>query len=121
LWLAFAPLVSGTDGRAPLLWAVVFHLVSNSGWLYVAPIALALFATRAPESVRGMMVGANYLNVFFASVIAGRIGGLYEQVSASTFWLIHAAIVAGGGLGLLVFSGALRRLFAAGMDAPADR
>jgi POT family proton-dependent oligopeptide transporter len=121
-WLAFAPLVSGSDGRAPLLWAVVFHLVSNSGWLYVAPIALALFATRAPESVRGMMVGANYLNVFFASVIAGRIGGLYEeQVSASTFWLIHAAIVAGGGFALLVFSGALRRLFAAGMDAPADR
>jgi POT family proton-dependent oligopeptide transporter len=118
LWLAGASLVSGGDGRAPLLWAVAFHLISNSGWLYVAPIALALFATRAPESVRGMMVGANYLNVFFASVVAGRIGGLYEeQVSASTFWLIHAGVVAGGGLALLVLGGGLRRLLSAGIEA----
>jgi POT family proton-dependent oligopeptide transporter len=117
LWLAGAPLVSGEDGRAPLLWAVAFHLISNSGWLYVTPIALALFATRAPESVRGMMVGANSLNVFFASVIAGRIGGLYEAVSASTFWMIHAAIVAGGGLALLVLSPGLRRLLGAGIEA----
>jgi POT family proton-dependent oligopeptide transporter len=117
LWLAFAPLVSGADDRAPLLWAVAFHLISNAGWLYVAPIALALFATRAPESVRGMMVGANSLNVFFASVIAGRIGGLYEQVSASTFWLIHAAIVAGGGVALLALGEGLRRLLSAGIDA----
>jgi POT family proton-dependent oligopeptide transporter len=115
LWLATASLVSGADGRAPLLWAVAFHLISNSGWLYVAPIALALFATRAPESVRGMMVGVNSINVFFAAVIAGRIGGLYEQVSASSFWLIHAAIVAGGGLALLVFGGPLRRLLSAGI------
>jgi POT family proton-dependent oligopeptide transporter len=99
-----------------LLWAVAFHLISNSGWLYVTPIALALFATRAPESVRGMMVGANSLNVFFASVIAGRIGGLYESVSASAFWLIHAAIVAGGGLALLVLGRPLRRLLGAGME-----
>lgn len=117
LWLAGAPLVSGADGRAPLHWAVAFHLISNSGWLYVTPIALALFATRAPEPVRGMMVGANSLNVFFASVIAGRIGGLYEQVDASTFWLIHAAIVGGGGVALLAFAGSLRRLLSAGIDA----
>jgi len=122
LWLALAPLVSGGDGRAPLLWAVAFHLISNSGWLYVAPIALALFATRAPESVRGMMVGANSLNVFFASVVAGRIGGLYEeQVSASTFWLIHAAIVAGGGLALLLLARPLRRLLSAGFGARENR
>jgi amino acid transporter len=64
-----------------------------------------------------MMIGANYLNVFFASTIAGRIGGLYEeQVSASTFWLIHAAVVAGGGVALLVLSRPLRKLLSAGID-----
>lgn len=114
LWLAAAPLMAGPDGRAPLLWAVAFHLVSNGGWLFAVPIALALFATRAPESIRGMMIGVNSLNVFVGSVISGRIGGLYEQVSATTFWTIHAAIVAAGGLSLLLFGGSLRRLFAAG-------
>jgi len=110
-WLAVAPLVSGADGRAPLLWAVAFHLISNIGWLYVTPISLALFGTRAPEKVRGMMMGVVQLNVFAGSVISGRIGGTYEHVSASAFWLIHAAIVAGGGLGLLLAGGLLRRLF----------
>ncbi|MDB5719787.1 MAG: transporter [Alphaproteobacteria bacterium] len=116
LWLAGADWVAGTDGRAPLLWAVVFHLVSNSGWLYTVPIALALFATRAPESMRGMMIGANSLSVFVGSVISGRIGGLYEQVSAPAFWSLHAAIVGGGGVALLLFSRSLRRLFASGAE-----
>jgi POT family proton-dependent oligopeptide transporter len=120
LWLAAAPWVSGADGRAPLLWAVAFHLVSNSGWLYAVPISLALFATRAPESLRGMMIGANSLSVFAGSVISGRIGGLYEQVSATAFWTIHAAIVAGGGVALLLFGGLLRRLFASGAQAPSQ-
>ncbi len=116
-WLAAAPLVSGADGRAPLLWAVAFHLISNIGWLYVTPIALALFATKAPEKVRGMLMGVVQLNVFVGSVVSGRIGGSYEYVSPSTFWLIHAAVVGGGGIALFLFAGVLRRLFA---DAGAD-
>lgn len=57
-----------------------------------------------------------FAHVFFASAIAAPIGGLYEeQVSASSFWLIHAAIVAGGGLALPAFGGPLRRLLSAGI------
>lgn len=118
LWLAAASLMADEGGRTPLLWAIAFHLISNGGWLFTVPIALALFATRAPESIRGMMIGVNSLNVFVGSVISGRIGGLYEEVSATAFWTIHAAIVAGGGIGLLLFGGGLRRLFASGQDAP---
>jgi POT family proton-dependent oligopeptide transporter len=61
-----------------------------------------------------MMIGVNSLNIFAGSLISGRIGSLYEQVDASTFWMIHAAIVAGGGIGLLLFGGLLRRLLAQG-------
>jgi hypothetical protein len=60
--------------------------------------------------------GASSLNVFFACLIPGSIGGLCEQVSASTFWLIHAGIVACGGLALLAVGGPLRRLLAAGVE-----
>jgi POT family proton-dependent oligopeptide transporter len=107
-WLALAPLASGPDGRAPLLWAVAFHLSSNIGWLYFTPIAMAFFAARAPAPMRGTMLGVNYLNAFFGSVISGRLGGLYEQMSAPHFWLLHAAIVAGGGVCLLVLARPLR-------------
>jgi POT family proton-dependent oligopeptide transporter len=63
---------------------------------------MAFFASRAPARLRGTILGVNYLNAFFGSVISGRLGGLYEQLSPSRFWLLHAAIVAGGGLCLLV-------------------
>lgn len=117
LWLAAAPLVSGADGRAPLLWAVAFHLLSNIGWLYFTPISLAIFATKSPKAVRGTMIGVNALTAFFGSVVSGRLGGLYEHLPAARFWLIHAAIVGGGGIGIWLVRRPLRRLLEGAPDA----
>lgn len=113
-WLALAPSVSGADGRAPLLWAIGFHLLSNIGWLYFVPIAVALFAAKAPAGLRGTMLGVNLLATFCGSVISGRIGGLYETLPPTPFWLLHAAIVAGAGLGIAAVARPLR----ARLDGP---
>ena len=110
-WLALAPIASGPDGRAPLLWAVAFHVGSNVGWLFAAPIAMALYGAMAPEKYRGSMMGMLQINVFIGSVISGRIGGYYEQWSAPRFWLLHAAIASAGGIGLWLSAKPLRRLF----------
>jgi POT family proton-dependent oligopeptide transporter len=59
VWLALAPLVSGADGRAPLLWPVAFHVISNLGAVYYAPVVLALFAAQAPARLRGTLIGVN--------------------------------------------------------------
>ena len=112
VWLAAAPFVSGADGRAPLLWAVAFHLISNIGWLYFAPISLALYATKSPPSLRGTLVGINYLSTFVASIASGRLGGYYETMDPTRFWLMHAAIVGGGALALALLARPLRRLLA---------
>lgn len=109
-WLALAPLVAGADGRAPLLWAVAFHLLSNTGWLFFTPVVLALFADRAPESRRGLMIGVQSLAVFAGSTVSGRLGGLYERWAPADFWLLHAGIVAGGGVALLAAAPWLRRV-----------
>lgn len=108
-WLALAPLVS-VDGRAPILWAIGFHLLSNIGWLYTAPIALALYGGRSPTAVRGTMLGVNYLMVFAASTISGRLGGLYEVISPSAFWMVHSAIAATGGVALLLLARPIERV-----------
>jgi len=109
-WLALSPLVA-IAGKVPLLWAIGFHLLSNIGWLYFTPIALALFASKSPVSLRGTMIGVNYMAVFFASTISGRFGGLYETLSPSAFWLLHSAIVGGAGIGLMLIARPLRRRF----------
>jgi POT family proton-dependent oligopeptide transporter len=108
-WLGCAYLVSGPDGRAPLLWAVAFHLGSNIGWLYFSPIAIALFSRLAPRRVNATMVGIYYLSIFFGSVISGRLGGLYERISPFAFWSLHAGLVGFGGVVLLAIGWARRR------------
>ncbi len=108
LWLALAGLVFGA-ARTPLLWAVFFHLLSNLGWLYFTPIMAALFVESAPAGLRGVMTGVNFSAIFVASLISGRLGGLYEGLSPPAFWTLHAAIVGAGGLYALVFGAPLRR------------
>jgi len=90
--------VVDASGRTPLLWAVVFHGVSNLGWLYFAPSATALFTRCAPRSVNGLMIGVLSLSVTLGSLISGRLGGLYENLDPAAFWLLHAGLVGIGGV-----------------------
>ncbi len=110
LWLSGAPLLTDAHGRTPILWAVAFHFASNLGWLYFTPTMVALFSRAAPASVNATMIGVYSLSVFLGSTISGRMGALYEILSASQFWALHAAVVALGGVILLTigarFSGA---------------
>ena len=101
-WLGCAGLFDWPGGRAPLLWAVAFHVGSNFGWLYFSPVAISLFSRTAPRSVNATMVGVYFLSIFLGSVISGRLGGLYEKLTAFEFWSIHAALCALGGAILLV-------------------
>ncbi len=109
LWLAAAHLVTDSAGRTPLFWPVIFHFASNLGWLYFAPTIIALFSRAAPTGVNATMIGVYYLSIFLGSVVSGRLGGLYERLSASLFWGLHAALVAGGGILMLVVGSRFRR------------
>lgn len=106
----------GSSARASLGFPIAFHILSNFGWIYFAPVATALMLTRAPGSTRGTMGGINMLAVTAGSLISGRLGALYENVSASDFWLIHAAIVGGAGIVFLLFAKSLARRLPESVD-----
>jgi POT family proton-dependent oligopeptide transporter len=97
------------DQRVPLAWALGFHFISNFGWLFVAPVAMGMFAGHAPPAVRGVMIGVCNLSIFAGSIASGRLGALYETVSPQAFWLLHAALVACGGLGFFAIAPWARR------------
>jgi POT family proton-dependent oligopeptide transporter len=109
LWLAAADQVANVGGKTPFVWAVAFHLLANTGYLYFAPTVAALFARAAPPTVNSIMLGAYYLSVFAGSVLSGRLGSLYEGISSAHFWLLHAVIVGSGGVLILLFASRLRR------------
>lgn len=108
-WLAAGPLAADTTGKVPLVWALAYHFLSAVGYLYFAPVAVAVFSRTAPAPINATMIGIYYLSMFAGSIVSGRLGGLYERLSSAQFWLIHAAVVTAGGLLILLFASRLRR------------
>ena len=113
LLLAGAQFVTDSSGKAPLVLAVVFHFASNLGWLFTVPSLNTLFSRLAPRSVNATMLGVNSLSVTIGSFISGRLGGLYEVLTPLQFWALHAALVASGGVLMLLIGTRLRRVFSA--------
>jgi POT family proton-dependent oligopeptide transporter len=115
-WLAAGELAADAAGKVPLMWALAYHFLSAVGYLYFAPVAIAVFSRSAPASINAMMIGVFYLSIFAGSAISGRLGGLYERLSGAQFWLIHAASVTAGGVLILLFASRLRRELMPGPD-----
>jgi POT family proton-dependent oligopeptide transporter len=109
LWLAASGMLFKGDNKTPLLWAVVFHFISNVGYIYFAPIATGLFARVAPHSVNSLMLGVLNLSIFIGSTVSGRLGGLYEKLPPAEFWLVHALLVGSAGVVILLSASSFRR------------
>jgi POT family proton-dependent oligopeptide transporter len=99
--LALAAALSG-PAKVPLIWALGFHLVVQTGYLFVYPIGMALFSRAAPPAVNSLMIGVYFLSVFAGSLLVGWVGQFYERMSAPAFWLLHSA--AAGAAGLIVLA-----------------
>ncbi len=108
-WLGLGQFVLDAHGRTPFVWAVMFHVVSNIGWLYVSPTSSALYNRAPPAPIVGTIMALALLAVSIGSLVSGRLGGLYEQLTPLQFWSVHAAITAGGGAAILVFGVLFRR------------
>ena len=108
--LASGSLFAGPNG-VPLWLPVCFHVISNLGYVFIAPVSTALYSTEAPGSLRGTILGLSTLTTFFAGLISGRLGGLYVSLPASSFWLVNAAIVGVAGAVLAIFGSRIARLF----------
>ena len=97
LFITAGDLVAG-DGQVALIWTLAFHLFTAFGYLYAAPVALALVSRTAPVAVNAMMVGAYYLGIFAGGLLSGRLARLYEPLQPPAFWAVHAAVGISGAL-----------------------
>ena len=105
---AMATFVFPAPRQVPFFWIVLTTIGEAFAYLHVAPVVIALFSRVAPVSTKATMMGVYFLAMFFGSLISGRLGGYYEQWSATKFWLIHAVIVCAAGLLLPVVGRSLR-------------
>lgn len=67
------------------------------------PVSLALFARLAPQAINATVIGLYYLTFFIGNSLVGWVGGWFEEMATTDFWLMHA--------GFAVVSGAVFVLF----------
>jgi len=86
-----------------LFWPVAFHVLNSVGFAHMLPVSLALFAKYAPKAINATIIGLYYLAFFAANSLVGWVGGFYETMPTTTFWLLHAAFALGSGLCFVLF------------------
>jgi len=101
LFTAAATQVPGQ--KIGLFWPVAFHFLNSIAFAHLLPVSLALFAKVAPKAINATIIGLYYLAFFAANSLVGWVGGFYETMPTTTFWLLHAGFAAGSGLCFVLF------------------
>lgn len=103
LCLFMAAATAGAGEKIGLFWPVMFHLLNSIGFAHILPVSLALFAKVAPKAINATVIGLYYLAFFAANAIVGWVGGWFEAMPTTSFWLMHAGFAAGAGAVFLLF------------------
>lgn len=103
LCLFMAASTQGPGEKIGLFWPVMFHVVNSIGFAHMLPVSLALFSKVAPRAINSTVIGLYYLAFFMGNSFVGWIGGFYETMPTTSFWLLHAALAAGAGLCFVLF------------------
>ena len=103
LCLFMAAASQSAGHKIGLFWPVAFHIVNSIAFAHLLPISLALYAKYAPQAINATVIGLYYLAFFLANSLVGWVGGFYETMATTNFWLLHAAFAAGSGLCFVLF------------------
>jgi POT family proton-dependent oligopeptide transporter len=103
LCLVTAAATQGPGQKIGLFWPVAFHFLNSIAFAHLLPVTLALFAKVAPKAINATVIGLYYLAFFLAFSLVGWIGGFYQTMPTTTFWLLHAGCAASSGLCFVLF------------------
>jgi POT family proton-dependent oligopeptide transporter len=101
LYLAAATTPEGE--KIGLFWPVMFHIVNSIGFAHMLPVSLALFARLAPKQINATVLGLYYLAFFAGNSLVGYVGGWFETMPVTQFWLIHMGFAATAGVVFVLF------------------
>lgn len=101
-----------TGQKASLLVGLGFHIFNDIGFAMVFPVGLALYSRAAPKAFSGLFIGVYYLHLAMCNFATGKLAGMIETMSGASFWTMHAGIIAGAGVVLLVAAILFRKVLA---------
>lgn len=94
--LALASLLFARGIAVGPWWGVACFALFGAGFIYQWPTSLALVSRAAPASINSTMMGVAFFSAFIANYLVGWLGGFYEKMTPTNFWLMHAAISGAG-------------------------
>ena len=92
--------------------AAVFHAINEIGIANVYPVGMALYSRCAPKGLGSTMIAVYFLHIFASNVLVGRLGALLGTMSGADFWLLHAGLIGGAALVLLLVRSLAGRILA---------
>ncbi len=101
LYMAAATTAPGD--KIGLFWPVMFHIVNSIGFAHMLPVSLALFARLAPPQINATVIGLYYLAFFAGNSLVGWVGGWFEIMPVTQFWLMHLGFAAAAGAVFVLF------------------
>ena len=113
-------IIAAHGGRLSLWWAIGFELVNDLGFANVLPVGLALYSRAAPKGMTSVFIGIYYLHLFMGNFFVGWVGGLLGTMSATSFWLLHVALIFGAAAVLIVVKLAFGRILSPAYGVPLD-
>lgn len=115
--LALASLHQAATGeKVSFAWAFAFHALNDIGFANIFPVGLALYSRASPKALGSTMMAVYYINLFIAGLIVAKLATLLGTMPNAEFWGIHAALMAGALIVLLVVRRTAGRLLAPSVD-----
>jgi POT family proton-dependent oligopeptide transporter len=103
---------AATGEKIGLGWALGFHILNDIGFVHIYPVGIALYSRVAPKAVNATMMASYLLALFLAGMIVTKLATLLDKLPGAAFWALHAAIIAGAGVVMLIVRSAAGRLLA---------
>src|SRR5439155_11209201 len=91
--LGYAGLSAGDTGRVSAAWLVAANLIMALGEITLSPLGLSLVNRLAPPRMRGLMMGGWFVSLAVGGYLSGSIGGYWDRMPHSRFFLLVAGIL----------------------------
>jgi len=91
--MAYAGFTGGDAGRVSPQWLIWANVIIALGEISLSPMGLSLVNHLAPPRTRGLMMGGWFVSLAVGGLLAGSIGGYWDQIPHSRFFSLVVGIL----------------------------
>ena len=116
--LAYAGMTGGDAGRVSAQWLIWANVIIALGEISLSPMGLSLVNMLAPPRNRGLLMGGWFASLATGGYLAGYIGGYWDRMPHSRFFLMVTLILIATAVPLSLMTLQIKRTIARSQTVP---